>query len=341
MRRMIGMLSLMLAASAGVGTSHAADVGQAPLRRVAETPLPDYARGFNIIDADEKGNRLFMATAHNGTVLVFNLKTGALLTTLHDVADPHMLAYVVSRNEIWVSDSKGSCVTVLSGKDYHVLRKVMLETNPTVGFYDMQKEVFYIQEAGMNASLPTSIIDVIPAGAQAPTLQIRIDDKNLEGMVVDHRRNRLYVDMRDHRQIGVADLATGKVIDVWTIPEMGKNTPMAIDEQGDRLFVAAREPGKLFVIDLKTGQPVSTLDIMATPDSLIWDPTGKRLFVSGLEGIAVFHQRTPDALDLVGEVTDPGVKHSLLVAKLGLLYAAAAKTETTPAALHLYRVDRR
>ncbi|UAK25794.1 YncE family protein [Sphingomonas nostoxanthinifaciens] len=337
MRKIAALVGLMLTTAAPGFTGRA--VAQT-LERVAETPLPDYARGFNILDADEKRGHLFMATAHNGAVLVFDLKSGALLKTLHDVTDPHMLAYIKSRDEIWASDAKGSCVTVLSAADYHLLRKIPLTTSPTVGFYDAAKEVFYIQEAGMNSGMPTSIIDVIPAGATSPTLQITIDDKNLEGMVVDHRRNRLYVNMRDHRQIAAVDLATGKVVETWTIAGMGKNTPMAIDEAGGRLFVAAREPAKLFAIDLKTGRATFETDIMSTPDALTWDPASKRLFLSGLEGIAVFSGRMRDRLDLVSQTVDPGVKHSLLLPGGDLLYAAAAKTETTPAALHIYRVAR-
>lgn len=60
---------------------------------------------------------------------------------------------------------------------------------------------------------------------------------------------------------------------------------MALDEKHRRLFVAARRPATLVVLDMDTGRQVATLPGAADSDDMWYDPTRRRIYVPGGEGL--------------------------------------------------------
>ncbi|MGI4800091.1 MAG: YncE family protein [Janthinobacterium lividum] len=80
----------------------------------------------------------------------------------------------------------------------------------------------------------------------------------MEAIGVDRGRGRLYVNIRDKKQVGVYDLATRKLLTTWTATGMNRNTSLLVDFEHERIFVAGRTPGMLYVFD-RDGKVVAQL----------------------------------------------------------------------------------
>jgi hypothetical protein len=115
--------------------------------------------------------------------------------------------------------------------------------SPDPANFDAKTRLYYIGNGGISANLPDSTISIFSPDEGKIIDNIVVPGNNLESMVVDDARHRLYVNIRDKQQIGVVDLQTKKLVDTWTAPGMNKNTSMAFDPATGRLFTAGRNPG--------------------------------------------------------------------------------------------------
>lgn len=65
----------------------------------------------------------------------------------------------------------------------------------------------------------------------------------------------------------------------------GRLDHFSVDIQGQRLFLAAVENHTVEVLDLKTGRDVRSIEDLAEPQGVLYDPSSNRLFVAcGLDG---------------------------------------------------------
>jgi DNA-binding beta-propeller fold protein YncE len=195
-------------------------------------------------------------------------------------------------------------------------------------------------DAGKSANLPYSEIAAISVDTHQVVDRIRVEAINLEGMDVDDTRDRLYVNMRDKKLVGVVDLKAKKVVDTWSVPELNLNTPLAVDAASNRVFVVGRKPGLLMVFDAATGKVVQELSSIDIADGINWDAATKRLYVSGSQGLSIFHQDDKDHMTEIARIPTNGGKTSLLSSRLGLFYVAHPKTPIDDAGLLVYRVNR-
>jgi hypothetical protein len=165
-----------------------------------------------------------------------------------------------------------------------------------------------------------------------------IPGNNVESMGIDHIHDRLYVNIRDKQRIGVVDLLSKKVIATWTAPGLQKNTALAVDEKNERIFVAGRNPGIFYVFD-NNGKVVRQAPCANINDDMTWDPVLKRVYVSGTQGLSIFHQDSPDNYTNIADIPTNGGKTSFYVPQLNQFYVVHPKTEVDIAGLLVYRVN--
>lgn len=333
-RRWAALVLLMTACASAVVAE-----AQAPLTQVMETRLPGVDGDFDHFAYDLKRGWLFSAAEENHTLEVFDLKTGAHLRSIAGFKAPHTLAYVPETDKIFVTDGEDASCIILSAKDMHRVDRIPLRPGADSGVYDPAAKRFYIGNGGREEKRKDSVISIISVVDHKKVGEIPIDGDNIEAMTIDQGHHRMFVNIRDRKQIGVVDLETNRVVGTWVTPDMNRNTAMALDVTTQRLFVSGRTPGRLYVFDTAKGELVKELDAVDNSDDLSWDPAMSRIYVTGSQGISVFHQDSADFYRLFANMKTIGGKTSIFVPELKRLYVAHPKSGNIDASTLVYRAN--
>lgn len=310
-----------------------------PLTLITTTKLPEIDGDFDHFAVDLKRNRLISTAEEHHTLELFDLKTGKHLRSIPGFKAPHSIAYIPEKNEFFVVDGEDASCVILSGTDFHKVDRLQLAAGADAAFYDATTKRLYVGNGGREEKKKTSTITIISVMDHKKIAEIPIDGDNIEAMGVDHTHNRLFVNIRDKKVIGVIDLASNKTVSVWTTPGMNRNTPLRFDEANQRIFVAGRTPGRFFVFNATDGSLVTSMDSVDMADDMTWDPTLHRIYVTGSKGISIFKQQTKDNYVQLSQMATIGGKTSIYVPQLKQFYVVHPKSDTDIASLLIYRVN--
>lgn len=335
--------SLALAAN----SAFAADkVPFQPVTLVHMTALPDITGDFDHFAVDLKRNHLFVSAEVHHSVEMFDLRTGEHLQSISGFKTPHSLAFVPEKDELLVADGGDSALILVSAEDFHRLDRIPLidgsatgkGDSPDAAFYDAANRLYYIGNGGVSANLPDSKISIFSADQGKLIGDLSVPGNNVESIGIDSIHHRLYVNIRDKKEIGVFDLNTKQLITTWTVPGINRNTALVVDAKTQRIFVAGRAPGILYVFD-QDGKVVAQKSCVDVNDDMTYDPVLKRVYVSGSQGLSVFHQDSPDSYTEIADIPTNGGKTSTYVPSVKQFYVIHPKTSIDSAGLLVYRVN--
>ena len=314
---------------------------KAPLELMHTTPLPDLHDGdFDHFTADVAGNRLFSTAEENSKVLVFDLKTNALIHTISDLKAPHSMLYREDLKKLFVVDGDLGVVKIYDTNSYKPVGSIKLREGADASAYDPATKYLYVVNGGKDAKLPNAYIAVIDTSTEKQVGEIKVDSNDVEGMVMEKSGPRLFVDIRGNNSIEVFDRTKRTLIATWSVADAAKKpTAIALDENGHRLFVGTRDPGKLVVLDSDSGKIVTSMSGAAMVDDMAYDAASKRIYFAGTMFIDVFHQRDGDHYDQIGHIpTSFRAKTAILVPELNRYYLGVPHHETQAAELRVYSV---
>jgi DNA-binding beta-propeller fold protein YncE len=309
---------------------------------IGTTPLPAVTGGdFDHFAVDLAHDRLFVPTEVYGSIEVFELKSGKHVSSARGIArSPHKLEFLPDKNQLLVADAADASLKVLDGTDLHLIKRIALEPGPDCGVYDPETRIFYIGNGGHAAKAAYSFISLIPVDRQEVVGRIRLEADTLKAMVIDPKSKRLYVNMRDKKQIAVIDLKSKKVARIWTAPDLNLNSAIGLDSDHHRLFVGSRNPGKLYVLDSETGKVIETLDTVNISDDMTVDSPHHRLYVSGADGVDVLSRDDADHYRSIQRVDTYGGKTSVYVPSLEQFYVVHTKgDQAREAGLQIFKVN--
>lgn len=319
--------------------ARAADAS-ASLKLVQVTPLPGIEGDFDHLEADVKGDRIFITAEDHHSVEVFQATTGKHLKSLTTFDTPHSILFL--GDSMYVTDGGEGTLKVLSSDGYAVQKTIPLIKEADGMTYDPQSSRIYVAAGGEDANLDYSDICVISAGDNSLVTQIKMDSKNLEAMQVDHDKGRLYVNIRDKGKVGIIDLASGKLVSEWSLPVQG-NTTMILDAANKRLYINSRKPGKLIELDSETGKLIASAECVEGADDLSFDAKRSRFYVTGAEGsITIIEKRSDTELKTVATIpTGFRGKNSIFVPELDMFYVgvSADKDHGKQAEMRVYKVN--
>ena len=341
-------LFILLAFSAAVPTLplHAEDM-KSPITLVSQVYMPDIVGDFDHLTVDLKRKHLFVTAEIHHSVEVFDLTTGNHLQSIGGFKTPHSIAFSPEKDELMICDGGDSSLILMSGATLERTGRVQLldgsattiNDSPDGAYYDAGTRLYYIGNGGASAKLPTSKISIFSVDQGKLIGDLDVDGNNVEAMGIDASAHRLYVNIRDKKQIGVYDLNTRKLLTTWTTPDMNRNTALIVDQKGQRIFVAGRTPGILYVFN-PDGKVVQQMSCIERNDDMNWDPVAKLLYVSGSQGLSIYHQESLDSYTEVARLPTNGGKTSILVPQAGLFFVIHPKTDVDVAGLLVYRMNR-
>jgi DNA-binding beta-propeller fold protein YncE len=343
-----GLLCAFLVPFAVAISSPAAIAGEElPVTLVRTTYLPEIVGDFDHFTVDLKRGHLFVSAEVHHSVEMFDLRTGDHLQSIGGFKTPHSIAFAPEKDELMVADGGDSSLILLSGEDFHRLDRIPLidgsatskGDSPDAAYYDAANRLYYIGNGGVSANLPDSQISIFSVDQGKLVGSISIPGSNVESMGVDNLHHRLYVNIRDKHQVGVVDLQAGKVIQTWTTPDLNANTALAVDPEHERIFVAGRKPGVFYVFD-RDGKVVSQKPCVNINDDMTWDPSLQRVYISGTQGLTIFHQDSPDNYTELANIPTNGGKTSYYVPQTHQFFVIHPKTDVDIAGLLVYRVNK-
>ena len=340
-------LNLCASIAALTVTGHAEEPKRPPLTLLSQVYLPEITGDFDHFAVDLKRNRLFVSAEVHHSVEMFDLRTGEHLQSIGGFKTPHSLAFAPEKDELMVCDGGDSALILVSGDTLERTGRVPLidgsattkGDSPDAAFYDAAHRLYYIGNGGASANQATSKISIFSVDEGRLVGDLEVPGDNVESIGVDDLHRRLYVNIRDKKQVGVYDLNTKQLLTTWTTPDMNRNTALLVDAQVERIFVAGRKPGMLYVFD-REGKVVAKLPCVETNDDMNWDRSAKLLYVSGTQGLSVFHQDTPDTYTEITRIPTNGGKTSVIVPQVGMFYVVHPKTDVDVAGLLVYRINR-
>jgi sugar lactone lactonase YvrE len=317
-----------------------------PITLVKQTYLPDIVGDFDHLTIDLKRKHLFVTAEVHHSVEMFDLMTGEHLKSIGGFKTPHSIAFAPEKDELMICDGGDSSLVLLSGETLERTGRVQLidgaattmGDSPDAAYYDAAEHLYYIGNGGVSAKSDTSKISIFSVDQGKLIGDMDVNGNNVEAIGIDKSAHRLYVNIRDKKQIGVYDLNTRKLITTWTAPDMNRNTALLVDGNAHRIFVAGRTPGTLYVFNPE-GKIVQQLSCIEKNDDMNWDPKAKLLYVSGSQGLSIYHQDTPDSYTEIARMPTNGGKTSLLVPQIGMFFVFHPKTDIDIAGLLVYKVN--
>jgi hypothetical protein len=338
---------LTLACAVAMASQTAAAGEASPVTLLRTIYMPEIVGDFDHFTVDLKRGHLFVSAEVHHSVEMFDLKTGDHLQSIGGFKTPHSIAFAAEKDELMVADGGDSALVLLSGEDFHRIDRIQLidgsatgkGDSPDAAYYDAANHLYYIGNGGVSANLPDSQISIFSVDQGKLVGSISIPGNNVESMGVDNLHHRLYVNIRDKHQVGVVDLQTEKVITTWTTPDLNANTALAVDSEHERVFVAGRKPGIFYVFD-RDGKVVAQKPCVNINDDMTWDPVLQRVYVSGTQGLSIFHQDSPDSYTEIAKIPTNGGKTSYYVPQVNQFFVVHPKTDVDIAGLLVYRVNR-
>lgn len=253
-------------------------------------------------------------------VTVFNVDTKKVDGVVEDTKGASGTALVTEFNRGYTTISEESVVKAFDLTTLAPLGTIPVGEDPDCIVYDSASKLVF--SCGANGA-----ITAIDAASGKVVGTIEVPSKKVEYAAVDGK-GHLYVNLRDKGQVAVIDTKTLKVETLWSMNRGNNNTPMAIDVEKGRLFVGCRN-GWLTVLDTKDGKILSELPILGfNPDSVIYDPATKMIFVANMNATMTVYQETAKGDYVVADfvLTKDWAKTMALDPKTHSIYIAGAQT---------------
>lgn len=149
-------------------------------------------------------------------------------------------------------------------------------------------------------------------------------DAHPESFQLEKNGTRIFVNVPDKKEIEVADAVKKTILGRWPTTAAVACFPMALDEARHRLFTGCRKPARLLVFDMDSDKMIASPDIVGDTDDLFYDSARGRIYVIGGQGfIDVLQQQDADHYERIARYTTPaGTRTGLFVPEWGKLFAA-------------------
>jgi DNA-binding beta-propeller fold protein YncE len=342
------LIVLSLGGGVRAQTGQASAKGQGALVLKATIPLPNASGRMDHMSVDLKGKRVFLSEIGNGGVEAIDFVTDKSVHMLTGFGEPQGNYFVAATNRLFVASGDDGTVKIFNGSTYKLeaTAKFTIDaddlrfdprTQHVIVGYSGQKFVGGRPISGPGGEGDGALGYVASNGDHGTLIPV---DAHPEAFEIERNGSRVFVNVPDHHEIEVGDLAKGKIIARWPV-SCTDNFPMALDEAHHRLFIGCRIPAKMLVFDTETGKSIASLDIPGTSDDLFYDAARRRIYVLGGEGyVDVFAQKDADHYERIARVKVPvGSRTGLFVPERNELFVAISQSASQPAELLVFAVE--
>ena len=268
------------------GTVPPVPPADAPLRVIADIPLPGSASRFDYQSLEPTTGRLFISHMGAGQLVVFDVRAGRVVSNLDGFPTVTGVLAVPAEHRAYASATGDHAVVVVDDSTLQIVARVPGPRFPDgIAYAPEQRRVFVSDESGrrdfvLDATTNT-VVAQVELGGEAGNTQY------------DAGSNCVIVAVQTANQLTVIDPATATIVRRITLDKAVRYPHGVYIDAPHRLaFIAGQESATLGVLDLQTLQLRQVLPIGSDPDVLAFDPTRGRLYVAAESGVvAVFAER--------------------------------------------------
>lgn len=251
------------------------------LRVVQDYPLPGPANRFDYQSVDPASSRLYLNHMNAGRLVVFDLKSSAVLGEVTDLPRPTGVWAVPSKHKVFVSAAGNHEVAVIDDRTLKVIARVGGIRFPDgIAFALGTDKVFVSDESG-DADV---VIDARTNGKRS-TIALGGEAGNTHYDSVSHC---ILVAVQTKNQLAAIDPVTEKIVARYDLPGSDHPHGFTIDEPGRLAFITGEGNAKLLVFDLRTMKVIASHPVGDDPDVLAWDPEWRRLYASESGVVSTF-----------------------------------------------------
>jgi hypothetical protein len=311
----------------------AADAETHPLLLERTIPLPHVTGRIDHLALDLARKRLIVAELGNNSVDIVDLASGGVLHRLGGLKEPQGVAYLSGLDLILVANGADGAVKFYGGADFSGR-----------GALDLGADADNIRIDPRNGDAIVGYgsggLAVIDPASRAKRRSIGLAG-HPEAFQLAPRSARVFVNVPDAGEVAVVDLAAGRQVARWAVPDLAANFPMAIDGTGATLAIVFRSPPRLVLLDGRTGGVLGSYATCADADDVFFDSGRHRIYVSCGEGVVDVFARFPTGVRQIARVpTSAGARTCLFAPELDRLYVAArAGLLGSDAAILVFRPD--
>ena len=267
---------------------------RAPLKKVADVPVPGAAVRFDYQSLDASQGRLYIAHMNADQLVVFDTKKREVVTTLDGYSNVHGVWAVPELSRVYASVTGEHKVAVVDMQTLKTIAKVGPVKYPDgIAYAPGPKRVFVSDEHGdadaVIDATTNSLVATIPLGGGAGNT------------VYDPGSGHILVGVHEKNELVAIDPATTKILGRYPMTGIDSPHGIALDVSARLAFIAGENNHKLAVVDLTNMKVLATYPVGKDPDVLAFDPGLKRLYVSAESGdVTVFRE---NGNELVAEGT--------------------------------------
>jgi DNA-binding beta-propeller fold protein YncE len=283
---------VVVAAAVSPGLTASGAGSPLPLREVGLLPLPGPANRFDYQSYDPTTHLLWIAHMNAGELLAFDVRRRKVVATI-PAPGVHGVIAVPSAGRVYATATDAQRALTIDSRTGKVLT-----TAPAVGYPDglaydpVEKRVFITdEERGIETVLDQRgrLIGTIPVGGQGGNVQY------------DPVSGKVLVDVQSRDEIAVIDPKTDRVIRRVSLDGCSSDHGLYIDAERRLAFVACDQNNVLLTLDLQTMVVTGRANVGPAPDVLAFDPSLRRLYVSGESGVVSVFAESAHGLRKLGE----------------------------------------
>jgi len=270
----------------------------APLKTIADIPLPGAAVRFDYQSFDPVHDRLYIAHMNADQLVVFDVKKREVIANLDGFPNVHGVWAVPEINRVYASATGEHKLAVV---DMRTLKSIAtpgpINYPDGIAYAPTVKRVFVSDEHGdadavIDATTNT-MITTIPLGGGAGNT------------VYDPTTGHILVAVHEKNELVSIDPATAKIIGHHPVKGVESPHGIVLDVEARLAFVAGEESNTLAVLDLTNGQVLAVYPVGKDPDVLAFDPGLKQLYVSAESGEVTVFRENGNTLVKVGTLSMP------------------------------------
>ncbi|GAC1317883.1 MAG: hypothetical protein NVSMB2_12130 [Chloroflexota bacterium] len=307
----VAALALVLGCGAGARTLQSSTGEQTPaaqltLSVVADRALPGNTSRFDYLSLDADAHRLYIAHLGAGTLVVFDMQAGTVLTEIGGVSGVHGILAVPELGRIYASATDRHQVFVIDAASLTVLATSPGGQYPDGIALDPELGKLYVSDETGGADT------VIDASTNQIVTTIALGGE-VGNTVFDSGAHQIIAAVQSKNQIVTIDPTTDSVSGRYDTPACERPHGLAVDPARRLAFVGCEGNAKMGVFDLTGHRLVSLHDVGNTPDVLAIDPAWNLLYVAAENGpLTVFAESDTDARLVARQDVGPNA-HSIAV----------------------------
>src|SRR6266550_4160648 len=263
-----------------------ASTAEAPLRVVADVPLPGSASRFDYQSLAPASGRLFISHMGAGQLVVFDVRAGRVIANLDGFPTVTGVLAVPVEHRAYAAATGDHAVVVVDDSTFRIVARVPGPRFPDgIAYAPEERRVFVSDESGRRDlvidATTNTVVAQIELGGEAGNTQY------------DAGSHCVIVAVQTANQLAVIDPASATIVRRITLDKVVRYPHGVYIDAPHRLaFIAGQESATLGVLELRTLELRQVVPIGSDPDVLAFDPSLRRLYVAGESGIvAVFEER--------------------------------------------------